>query len=83
MNCFTTRVVTKDLKIVKVEPVCYDKDGFSIVYVDEQGILYYGISYLTDLLKVKSNIITVCSDTSISDENLLESVKVLIEEFSE
>ena len=83
MNSFKTRIVTKDLKLVNVEPVCFDHDGFSIILVDKQGILYYKPSYLSDLMKIKSNVITTCGDESISDEELLESVKALINEFSE
>lgn len=81
MSSFQTRVVTKDLKVVKVEPVCYDNDGFSVILVDEQGILHYKASYISDLLKVKHDIITTCNDETISDEELIESVKDLISEF--
>lgn len=81
MNSFQTRVVTKDLKIVKVEPVAFDSGGFGICYVDEQGILHYNHSYLSDLLKIQADIITKCGDLNISDEDLLNSTKNLIAEF--
>lgn len=62
------RVITKDLKLVKVIPVALEADKLALpcAAVDENGILYvWGV--LEHFLPYENHILNVCWDDDVSD----------------
>lgn len=75
------RVITTDFKLVKVNPIAFDEDGFPQLAVDENGILYVLGTTAYFLPNERTHIIGgQCWDESVSD---IDFINITLNDFPE